>query len=153
MAYRMDFFAGIESKVIAAIESSKVKYPAFVFVRDENESTTGRLAFVDQNNILKYVRGENKQHVLYVSELPENGDVEVLYIMDGIVYVFDGENYNPMYKDNTAELEELTERVSSLEVSNADVVEKLNTVTEQMTEFEERIIEIEKETFTFIELE
>ena len=37
--------------------------------------------------------------------------------------------------------------------ANAEVVEQLKTVTEQMTDIEERIIEVEKETFTFIELE
>ena len=143
MAYRMDFFAGIESKVLAAIKSEKVKYPAYVFVRDEEASNTGRLAFVDQNNVLKFIRGENKQHVLHVDILPENGDVEVLYIMDGIVYVFDGEDYNPMYKDHTADIEELKERVDSLEAADIEIAEKVTDLETEANAISEQIAEIE----------
>lgn len=116
MAYQMDFYAGIEEKVLASI-GSKVQYPAYVFVRDDEESETGRLAFVDKGNVLRFIRGENKQQVMNVTELPDvaNGDAEVLYIMGGIVYVFDGKEYRPMYKDHTAEIEALDVRLTSLE--------------------------------------
>lgn len=148
MAYRMDFFAGIESKVLAAIKASKVQYPAYVFVRDDVESKTGRLAFVDQNNVLRYIRGENKQYVVKVDVLPEveKGDVEVLYILNGIVYTFDGTEYRPMYKDNTEKLEALTERIESLESADTLMSEKIAnleaenaTMAEQIAELEDKI--------------
>lgn len=175
MAYQMDFFAADTlAKVTAAIEAKKVQYPAYVFIRNE-DGATGRLAFVDQNNVLKYIVGsEAKKQVVNVETLPEVGDVEVLYIMEGIVYVFNGEEYIPAYKDHSAELADLTARVEALEQSSADaasVIEglmteveslktvnselaaELETVTEQVTKFEDRIVEVEKSTLTFVELE
>lgn len=150
MAYQMDFFAGIESKVLAAI-GTKVQYPAYVFVRDEETSTTGRLAFVDQNNVLKYIRGENKQYVVNVDALPTDGDVEVLYIYEGIVYVFDGENYNPMYKDHTEELKDLTDRVDALEDADVEISGKITdletetaTISEYISDLEDKIEALEE---------
>lgn len=152
MAYQMDFFAANnEAKVLAAINAGTVKYPAYCFIRSEDGSATGRLAFVDQNNVLKYVVGdEAKKQVLNVEELPEVGDVEVLYIMGGIVYVFDGTEYKPAYKDHTAELEALTQRVETLETSSVEVATKVenletevNSIDEQISALEERLNSIE----------
>ena len=145
MAYQMDFFAGIESKVLAAI-GDKVQYPAYVFVRDEESSATGRLAFVDQNNVLKYIRGENKQQVLNVAALPDvsEGDVEVLYIFNGVVYVFDGTEYKAMYKDNTAELEALVERMNELEESSKDFDSQVSGLETEITSINEQIASLEE---------
>lgn len=110
MAYQMDFFAGVESKVLAAV-GSKVKYPAYIFVRDNEASETGRLAFVDQNNQLKFIRGENKQQVVNVVELPSVGELDVLYVKDGIVYVWTGVEFKPQFVDHTAELEALNDKI------------------------------------------
>ena len=137
MAYQMDFFAGVEEKVLAAI-GTKVKYPAYVFIRDNEESVTGRLAFVDQNNTLKYIRGENKQHVVNINELPsvDKGDVEVLYIMNGIVYVFDGTEYKPINNEPSAELDSLTEKLDGL-------TEQVGTLEEKVNEFETKVGELD----------
>lgn len=147
MAYQMDFFAGIESKVLAAIENSKVKYPAYVFVRDEEASSTGRLAFVDQNNVLKYIRGENKKQVVNVTALPSvaEGDAEVLYIYEGMVYIFDGTDYVPMYKDISADLEELTQRVADLEDSVETIQEAYEETVTKVTNLEDGFSKIETE--------
>lgn len=142
MAYQVDFFAGTEDKVLAAV-GSKVKYPAYVFIRDDENSSTGRLAFVDQNNVLKLIRGENKKQVVNVTTLPSptDGDVEVLYIMNGIVYVFDGQAYQPTYKDYTAELEALTERVSGLE-ERIEAIENAEHPSIDTSELKEKIEEL-----------
>lgn len=137
MAYIMDFFAGIESKVLTALETSKIQYPAYVFVRDEEESTTGRLAFVDQNNVLKYIRGgEGKQYVVNVDVLPEEGDVEVLYICNGVVYLFDGEKFVSLGKDHTEELNALDTRVTALENADKSLVEQIEALNAKIEALE-----------------
>lgn len=162
MAYLMDFFAGTEKKVLSAI-GTKVQYPAYVFIRDTEDSLTGRLAFVDQNNILKYIRGENKQQVLKVDILPSvaNGDMEVLYIMGDALYLFNGESYVPIHKDYTAiEIEALTARMDAIETTNEELLGKIteletetDTIITQLTEIEEKIVAAEKNSITFVELE
>lgn len=143
MAYQMDFFAGIEEKVLASI-GNKVNYPAYVFVRDNAESQTGRLAFVDQNNVLKFIRGENKSQVVNVPALPQvsEGDVDVLYIIGDIVYLFNGTEYKPLGKDHTAELEALTERVVELE-EKVEVLEGIEHPTVDISGLEEKVEELQ----------
>lgn len=118
MAYVMSFFAGEYEKILPNIESGKVSHPAYVFVRDNIDSTTGRLAFIDKNNEVKFIRGENKQVIVRVDVLPsiENADSEVIYIVAGkTAYVFDGEQFNSLGNDHTAEIEALTTKVVELE--------------------------------------
>ncbi len=145
MAYQMDFFASnTEAKVLAAIAAGTVKYPAYCFIRSEDGSATGRLAFVDQNNVLKYIVGdEAKKQVVKVESLPEVGDVEVLYIMEGIVYVFNGEEYVPAYKDHSDELNALTQRVVALETSSADVVSRVETLETEVGSIGDQIESLE----------
>ena len=125
MAYQMDFFAGIESKVLAAV-GNKVQYPAYIFVRDEEDSKTGRLAFVDQNNEIKFIRGENKQYILNVNTLPDisEGDIDVLYIVDEAVYMFNGKEYVSINGISIDDFEALIEKVSAIE---KDVATKAST--------------------------
>lgn len=128
MAYIMDFFAANTlEKVNAAISAKKVQYPAYVFIRSEDDANTGRLAFVDQNNVLKFIVGEEcKAQVCRVDELPpvEYGDVDVLYICDDVVYVFNGNEYVPTYKDHSAELTELATKIEALEARDIEHEEK-----------------------------
>ena len=142
MSYIMDFFAANTlDKVAAAIEAKKVQYPAYVFIRSEDGSDTGRLAFVDQNNILKFVVGEeSKTQVLRVDELPavENGDINILYICGDVVYSFNGTEYVPTYKDYSADIYELTEKVTAIE-------EKVIIIDEALEKFENVYTEKEYE--------
>lgn len=128
MAYQMAFFAANSmEKVYAAIEAQKVQYPAYVFIREDG-SDNGRLGFVDQGNVLKLIDGEeSKSQVIKVNVLPEIGDTEVLYILDGIVYTFNGTEYKPQFVDNTAELETLDARVTA----NEEKIAKLESLSTQ----------------------
>lgn len=154
MSYIMDFFAANTlEKVNAAIAAKIVQYPAYVFIRSQDGSDTGRLAFVDQNNVLKFIVGEEcKTQVVRVDELPpvEEGDSSVLYICEDVVYTFNGEEYVPSYKDHSAEIEALTERIAALETSSAEVTEKVanletgvDALDEQLTALEEKVNAIE----------
>lgn len=146
MAYQMDFFgANSYDAVVAAIEAQKVKYPAYVFIRNEDKST-GRLAFMDSDNVLKFVQGEEqKSQVIRVDALPDvsDGDTDVLYIFEDVVYSFNGTEFIPSYKDCSAELEALTERISEVEKK----IEELNvadaSLTEQITALDEKINTLE----------
>lgn len=138
MAYMMDFFAAnSEAKVLAAIDNSVVQYPAYVFIRNE-DGKTGRFGFVDQNNVFKYIVGEeSKKQVVHVDVLPsvDSADVEVLYICDSVVYVFNGTEFVPTYKDYTSEIDALELRITNLETkageleaSDADIVEQIKAL-------------------------
>ena len=150
MAYQMDFFAASsESKVLAAIQNSRVQYPAYVFIRNE-DGVTGKLAFVDQNNVLKYICCDNKtedtsseKQIVNVDELPVEGNVEVIYICKGVAYIFDGTDFVALGKDHTAELEALTNRVSALETSSANVLTKLESLETEVGSINEQITDLE----------
>lgn len=140
MSYQMDFFAAKSYDVVlAAIEAKKVKYPSYVFIRNE-DGTSGRLAFMDNDNVLKFVQGEEqKSQVLRVDVLPDKGDADVLYIFEDVVYSYNGTEFVPSYKDYTAELEALTEKVDTLETKVATL--------------EDTIAELEVSFMKFVELE
>lgn len=150
MAYQMAFFAAptIE-KIQAAISAGTVSYPAYVFIRSEDDDSVGQLGFVDQGNVLKLIKGENKQQVVNVDVLPNvsEGDSEVLYICDGIVYSFDGEKFVPAYKDHTADIEDLDSRVTTLEESTGEMADQLKTLEKTVESLETA------SGLTFIELE
>lgn len=131
MAYAMNFFsANTYESVMNGIAAGKVQYPSYVFIRSEDGSETGRLAFVDQGNVLKFIRGEGeaKQYVVRADELPETGDTEVIYIVGKQVYTFDGTDFNPIGTDHTAELEALTKQVTDLEEKVAALNESLAAI-------------------------
>ena len=105
------FAAGEYHKIQAAIDVGVLKYPSYVFIRDEC-----KLAFVDKDLSINRIKGDNDKQVLNVTELPSISDAskETLYILNGIVYVFDGTDFNPMYKDVTSELEQIKEQIEAL---------------------------------------
>lgn len=150
MAYQMAFFATDSLEILqTAITKGTVSYPAYAFIRDAENEQSGQLVFVDKNNEVKKVKGDVKKQVLTVESLPDasDGDKEVLYICNGVVYSFDGEKYIPAYKDCTSEIEDLTQRVVALE--NADT-----TLTNQLEALETKVEELESNSgFTFTELE
>ena len=113
------FAAGEFHKIQAAIDVGVLTYPSYVFIRDEC-----KLAFIDQDLSINRIVGDNEKQVVNVEILPsvENAKEDVLYILKGIVYTFNGVNFTPMYKDVTeelkqikAEIQELTGRVTTLE--------------------------------------
>lgn len=105
------FAAGNWDKIQAAIEENLITYPAYVFVRDKTQ-----LGYMDIDNTFKFIVGDNKQQVLKVDVLPDvsEGDEEVLYILNGIVYTFDNEGYHPMYQDVTDKIDALQEQIDTL---------------------------------------
>lgn len=171
---RLPIFAAGDLKVIQpAIEAGTLSYPAYVFVRDEH-----KLGFVDKDNELILILGDNKKQVLNVEELPDvaSGDKEVLYVYNGVVYVFDGEKYIPSYKDHTSELEALTARIETLEekvsaiessgggsgggsTTDAETLERITELEGKVTTLETEIetlnttVEEIQTGFTFVELE
>lgn len=143
MAYQMTFYASNSiDKIRAAIEAKTVQYPAYVFLRAEDGSANGRLAFVDQGNVLKFITGEeSKKQVVSLDALPEvsAGDKEVLYVVDGIVYTFDGEKYRSQYVDHTKELEALDERLTGVESSLEEIADDIAELEEKTSQVYEKI--------------
>lgn len=150
MAYQMAFFAADSLEILkSAITNGTVSYPAYVFIRDAEGDSSGQLMYIDKNNTVKQVKNESKKQVVNVDSLPDisDGDNEVLYICNGVVYSFDGEKYIPAYKDHTSEIESLTEKITTLEKENASFTERLTTL-------ESRIEQVETGAgFVFTELE
>lgn len=104
------FAAGDLAKIQAAIDVGVLKYPAWVYVRDKT-----MMAFIDQDLSINLIEGNNKS-VINVTELPDISEakMDTLYILDGIVYTFNGSEFTPMYKDVTAELEQIKEQIEAL---------------------------------------
>ena len=130
------FAVGEYSKIQPAITAGTLKYPAYVFVSDTNQ-----LAFVDKNNNIQLIVGENKKQVVRVEALPEvsDGDTEVLYIYQDIVYVFTGTEYKPMYVDHTADIETLQASVRTLETTVSTLDEKVTTLETKTTNLEQTV--------------
>lgn len=112
------FAAGEYYKIQSAVDSGILTYPSWVYVRDKT-----MMAFIDQDSSINLIEGNEKQ-VVKVDVLPSVDDAkeDVLYILEGIVYTFNGVEFIPMYKDVTEELEQikadieaLTGRVTTLE--------------------------------------
>lgn len=104
------FAAGDLAKIQSAIDVGVLKYPAWVYVRDKT-----MMAFIDQDLSINLIEGNNKS-VINVTELPDISEakMDTLYILDGIVYTFNGSEFKPMYKDVTAELEQIKEQIEAL---------------------------------------
>lgn len=133
MAYRMDFFAGTYEKVIAAIESGKVSYPAYVLIRDEAKPDTIQIGFVDKGNVLKLSedKNESEKQIINVETLPDvsEGNVDKLYIVaNKDAYIFNGEEFAPIAIDRGAEIAELAEKLTTLEEKVDANDEKANHV-------------------------
>lgn len=119
MATLPQFAAGELDKIQPAIDAGTISYPAYVFIRDEN-----KLAFIDRDNEMHIIVGDNKKQVLRVETLPAvaDADPEILYIHSGIVYMLENNELVPVFQDSSDTLTEindsiteLTERVDNLE--------------------------------------
>lgn len=113
------FAYGDYSKIQAAIERGSLTYPTYVFTTDEEHKN--HLAFIDKDGIIQEVVGNNKNQVIRVEDLPETGDLSTLYIYNNIVYTFDGEDFIPIGKDESA-------RLDDLEVFTADLQQQIESL-------------------------
>ena len=113
------FAAGEFYKIQSAVDTGVLRYPSYVYIRDEK-----KLAFIDMDLSINRIKGDNEELVVKVDELPsvDKAKENVLYILNGIVYVFNGTDFAPMYQDVSEELEQLktdlmnlTDRVAELE--------------------------------------
>ena len=122
MAYRMDYFRGTEAQVLPLL-GDKIKYPAFAIIRDSEESSTCRLAFVNQENELEYIRDANgssvncEKQIVNLDALPDVSEAknDVLYIVGEVVYLFNGTEFKSINSMNSSEVAALTGRVEDLE--------------------------------------
>lgn len=126
MANLPQFAAGEFYKIQAAIDVGVLTYPSYVYIRDER-----KLAFIDQDLSINRIIGDNEEQVVSVETLPsvEEAKKNVLYILDGIVYAFNGTDFIPQYKDVTSDIEQLkidlknlTDRIDVLENAQSPIV-------------------------------
>lgn len=119
------FYVGKRKSVEEAVKNRIFSYPGYVYIRDE-----GYYAFIDKDGSLLTIKGDNKIQVLCVDKLPSitEGDVEVLYICDSIVYTFDGSDYHPAYKDHTAEIDAILERLTTVEETNVGLTNRVTSL-------------------------
>lgn len=119
MATLPKFAAGELAKIQPAIDSGILSYPAYVFVRDAN-----KLAFIDSDNEMHLIAGDNKKQVVRVDTLPSvsDADSETIYICSGIVYLLENNELKPAFQDYSDQLtqindslRDLTSRVNDLE--------------------------------------
>ena len=120
------FAAGEFYKIQAAIDVGVLTYPSYVYIRDER-----KLAFIAQDLSNNRIIGDNEEQVVSVEALPsvEEAKKNVLYILDGIVYAFNGTDFTPQYKDVTSDIEQLkidlknlTDRIDVLENAQSPIV-------------------------------
>lgn len=155
MATMPIFGAGNYQNILNSIKNGAISYPAWMYCRDRQ-----MLGFVERDGSFVLMKGDNKNQVVYVDELPSvsEGDTEVLYVVGRICYKFDGTSFIALGKDHTEELESLSERIDVLEdtteelqTANEETVNKLaklddtiDSITEQITVLEDKIEELSK---------
>ena len=119
------FAAGEFYKIQAAIDVGLLTYPSYVYIRDER-----KLAFIDQDLSINRIIGDNEEQVVKVESLPsvEEAKENALYILNGIVYTFNGTDFTPQYKDVSSDIEQLkidlknlTDRVDILENAQSPI--------------------------------
>ena len=114
---------------------------AYIFIEDK-----GMLAYVTKKDKqIHLIKGNNKSLVQKVTALPSttDADEEVLYIMGGVAYEFDGELFNPLYQDITDKINNLLERVTVLEQTFDDYTEKISNLETHNSELDGKINDID----------
>lgn len=106
------FAAGTYDKILPAIDKGILKYPSYVFIRDKKT-----YAFIDEDMSINEIVGNNPELVISINEFPnvEDANPKALYIYNSVVYTFNGTEFKPMYQDYSADLEDLSNRVTTLE--------------------------------------
>ena len=112
MAQLPVFAAGTYDKIVPSIEKGILKYPSYVYIRDKKT-----YAFIDEDMSINEIVGNNPELVISVNEFPsiEDANPNALYIYNSVVYTFNGIEFKPMYQDLSKDLENLTNRVITLE--------------------------------------
>lgn len=87
-------------------------------------SDDGTLAYVDPNKNIHKIKGDNKVVVQKVDALPSvaDGDTEVLYVLDDVVYTFNGTEFKPSFYEVKIELDALKTQVESID-TRLDITE------------------------------
>lgn len=100
----------------------------WVYISDD-----GTLAYVDPDKNIFKIKGDNKVVVRRLNELPSvaDGDSEVLYIVNDVVYTFDGTAYKPSFYNVQIEIDALKTQVESID-TRLDIAEN-NIFTMQET--------------------
>ena len=93
----------------------------------------GTLAYVDPDKQVYKIMGANKKLVNQLNSLPpvSEGDKEVLYVVDDIVYTFNGEEYKPTFYEVKIEVDALKTQVERID-TRLDIAET-NIATQQET--------------------
>lgn len=84
----------------------------------------GTLAYVDPSKNIYKIKGDNKVVVQKLDELPStsNGDSDVLYIVNDVVYTFNGTEYRPSFYNIQIEVDALRTQVESID-TRLDIAE------------------------------
>lgn len=135
------FARGSTEKIALAIQKKILTYPSYIMNTDTN-----MYGFLDDQGTITYFKGNNKNQVVRVDELPpvEEGDTETLYIVGSLIYSFDGESYVSSYKDIEDDLAALTERVEANEISIADLDTRLRNAGVRIGKNETDIAELKQ---------
>lgn len=105
------FVRGTTEKIDAAILNKVIKYPAYIYNVD-----TSQFGFLDQDEALHYIVGNNPKYIEAVEALPEaaSATTEKLYIFGNTVYFWDGEKYVPTYQALISDIETLQTGLNQL---------------------------------------
>lgn len=84
----------------------------------------GILVYVDPDKQIHRIKGDNKVVVQKVDALPSvaDGDTEVLYVLDDVVYTFNGTEFKPSFYEVKIELDALKTQVESID-TRLDITE------------------------------
>ena len=125
------FAMGTTDEINASIAEGGYLYDKTAIMYVYN-TDTGMLAFIHPlEKVVHYIVGNNKTHVLRLDTLPpvSEGDTEVLYIVNDIVYTFNGTEYLPTYKELSDVVSGKADKATTLEgygITDADTSEEVN---------------------------
>ena len=121
MASLPTFAAGEFYKIQSAVDTGVLKYPSYVYIRDEK-----KLAFIDQDLSINRIKGDNEELIVKVDELPTK-DIQsnTFYICNGIGYLLINDILVPVFKEISEDA-----GVSSYDnLSEIPIVNKRGTIT------------------------
>lgn len=108
------FAYGSKSRVAAAIESGAINEFDFLCLSGENEKPS--VGWIDKNGNPVFV--ECEKYVEVVSELPETGAENVIYMCEGNGYTWYNSEFKPLAK--SADLTNLETQVTNLSTQMED---------------------------------